>query len=98
MLKTIAERRKFVFEHQVGASSWQLALVNKLLHVENAERVNFDFCQLGMAITVQDVELPVKKCTSVVTNSSRLAKALLQRQCSGLPTHADTMGGRIKQS
>ena len=40
-LKQAAEWLKFVFEHPVGASSWQLAFVNKLLHVENAERVNF---------------------------------------------------------
>ena len=43
-LKQAAEGRKFVFELRVGASPWQLALVNKLLHVEDAERLNFDFC------------------------------------------------------
>ena len=43
-LKQAAEGRKFVFEHPVGASSWQLALVNKLLHVEDTERVKLDFC------------------------------------------------------
>ena len=46
---------------------------------------------------MQNAELPVKKRTSVVTNSSRLAKALLQRQCPGAHAHANTMGGRIKQ-
>ena len=70
-LKQVAERRKFVFEHPVGATSWQLALIKKLLNVDNAERVSFDFCKLGMAIAVQDEELPFKKRTSVVTNSSR---------------------------
>ena len=64
-LKQAAEGRKFVFEHPVGASSWQLALVNKLLHVENAERVNFDFCQIGMEINVQGTMLPVKKRTAL---------------------------------
>ena len=64
-LKQAAEGRKFVFEHPVGASSWQLALVNKLLHVENAERVNFDFCKMGMEINVQGTMLPVKKRTAL---------------------------------
>ena len=96
-MKQAAEGRKFVFEHTVGASSWQLAVVNKLLHVEIAERVNFDFCQIAMEINVQGTMQPVKKRTSVVTNSSRLAKALLQRQCPGFFEHANTMGGRIKQ-
>ena len=53
-MKQAAEGRKFVFEHPVGASSWQLALVNKLIHVSNAERVNFDCCKVGMTITLQD--------------------------------------------
>ena len=92
----LAEAIKFVFKHPVGATSWQLALV-KLVHVENAQRVNFDFYQLGIAITVRGKELPVKKRTGVVTNSSSLAKALLQHQCSRLHTHANTMSGRIKQ-
>ena len=43
-LKQAAEGRKFVFENLVGASAWQLALVTKLLHVEDSERVSFDFC------------------------------------------------------
>ena len=96
-LKQAAEGRKFVFEHPVGASSWQLALANKLLHVKDAERVNFDFCKIEMEITVQDAVLPVQKRTSVVSNSKRLAKAPLQRQCPGVHTHANTMGGCIKQ-
>ena len=41
--------------------------------------------------------MPVKKRTSVVTNSSKLAKALLRRQCLGIHEHANTMGGLIKQ-
>ena len=75
----------------------QLALVNKLLHVDSAERVNFDFCQVSMTIIVQDAALLVKKRTSIVTNFSKLARALRQRQCPGLHAHANTMGGKIKQ-
>ena len=78
-LKQVAETGMFVLEHPAGASPWQLVLVNKLLHVDNAERRNFDFCKLGIAINVQGAELPVKKRTSVVTNFTRSAKALLQR-------------------
>ena len=82
-LKQASEGRKFVFEHPVSASSWQLALVNKLLDVDNAERVNFDICKVGMTIAVQGAVLPVKKRTSVVTNSSRLTRALRQCQWPG---------------
>ena len=72
-------------------------MVNKLLHVEDAERVKFDFCEIGMKIILQNSVLLVKKRTSAVTNSKRLAKALLQRQCPGVHIPANTMGGRIKQ-
>ena len=96
-LKPAADGSKFDFEHPVGASLWQLALVNKALRVDDAERVNFDFCSVGMTIAVQGAVLPVKKRTSVVINFCRLTRALRQRQCPGLHAHANTMGGRIKQ-
>ena len=40
---------------------------------------------------------PVKKRTSVVTNSVTLATELKRRQCKGDHVHANTFGGRIKQ-
>ena len=71
-LKQAAAVCKFILAHTVGASSWQLALVSKLLHV--------DFCQIGMEIMVQKTVLPLKKRTSVVPNCSKLAKAPPRRQ------------------
>ena len=52
-----------MFEHPVAASSWQFALVNKFLHVDSAERINFDFCQVGMSITAEVSDMPVEKRT-----------------------------------
>ena len=77
--------------------TWQLALVNQLLFLDSAERVNFDFCALGMTIKENDMPTPVRKRTSVVTNSKRLSQALKRKQCTGDHTHANTMGGKIKQ-
>ena len=82
-LKQAAEGRKFMFEHPVAASSWQLALVNQLLFLDSAERVNFDFCALGMTIKENGMPTPVRKRTSVVTNSKRLSQALKRKQCTG---------------
>ena len=96
-LKQAAEGRKFVIEHPVGATSWQMALMNKLLTPANAERVNFDFCTMGMTIEQDGVQTPVKKRTSVITNSVELIKKLKEHQCDGSHAHADTMGGKIKQ-
>ena len=39
-----------------------------------AERVNFDFCALGMTIEENGMPTPVKKRTSVVTNSNGCPK------------------------
>ena len=71
-LKQAEEGTKFVFEHPVRASSWQLALVNKLLQPMAAERVNFDFCTFGMTMMEAGTTIPVKKRTSVVTNCPSL--------------------------
>ena len=73
--------------------------MNELLILANAERVNFDFCTLGMKIEEWDGLgfKPVKNRTSVVTNSVKFATELLQRQCKGDHVHANTLGGRIKQ-
>ena len=96
-LKQASEGRKFMFEHPFSASSWQLALVNQLLFLDGAERVNFDFCALGMTIEENGMPTPVKKRTSVVANSKMLIQALRMKQCKGDHTHANTMGGKIKQ-
>ena len=62
----------------MGASSWQLALVNTLLHVDDTERVNFDFCQVGMTTTSTKGEyLTAKKLTLVLTNLQNNVEVIL---------------------
>ena len=92
--KQAAESRKFALEHPATASSWQLALTTELLSLASAERVTFDFCILGMKIEEGDgLGLkPVKKRTSVVMNSVKLAAELKQRQYKGDHVHANTLG------
>ena len=87
----------FALEHPASASSWQLAIMNELLMIKGSERVNFDFCALGMKIDVDGVPTPVKKRTSVVTNSPTLARELKKKQCMADHEHANTLGGKIKQ-
>ena len=87
----------FALEHPASASSWQLAIMNELLMIKGSERVNFDFCALGMKIDVDGVPTPVKKRTSVVTNSQTLARELKKKQCMADHEHANTLGGKIKQ-
>ena len=96
-MKQAAEGRKFMIEHPASASSWQLGLMNKLLNVKDAQRVTFDFCDLGMQIEVDGEMMAVRKRTSIVTNSVELAEALRSRQRRGDHEHANTLGGRIKQ-
>ena len=96
-LKQACEGRMFAFEHPAGASSWQLALVNRLLRPDGAKRVTFDFCAQGMTIDVRGMQVPVKKRTAIVTNFWRLASALRRSRCSQDHVHADTLGGQIKR-
>ena len=97
--KQAADGRKFALEHPATASSWQLALMNELLSLANAQRVTFDFCILGMKIEEEDGFglKPIQKRTSGVTNSVKRAAELKQRQCNGDLVHPNILGGRIKQ-
>ena len=96
-MKQASAGRMFAFEHPAGASSWQLALVNRLLRPDGAEQVSFDFCAQGMTIDIRGVQVPVKETTAIVTNSRRLASALRRSQCSRDHVHADALGCKIKQ-
>lgn len=90
--------RKFVLEHPAGATSWQLALTNKLFFVKNGARVNFDFCTAGMSMRGLDgINMPVKKRTGIMTNSPGLVKELRQRQCPRDHQHLVLQGGKAHE-
>ena len=60
--------RYFALEQPVGAFSWSLKVASLLSRTPGVERVNFDFCMLGMLSADSDGVAPAKKRTSVMTN------------------------------
>lgn len=69
----------FMYEHPHKASSWDLPSVKQTAALSDVQLVTFDMCACGMR---SPAGLPVKKRTTIMTNSSRLASALRTRQCS----------------
>ena len=83
-----------MFEPPVGASSWSLAIVRRMLAIPGAAKVNFDFCKLGMCSADKWGPGLVKKRTSIVTNSADLALGLGKQQCTQDHRHVILMEGR----
>ena len=94
-LKQYEAGRFFIFEHPVGATSWDTELIKNVLRLEGVYMARFDFCQLGM-LAEDDAgnEMPTKKRTGVMTNSKNLAEALRQAQCRGLHKHVHLLNGK----
>ena len=59
-------------------------------------RVNFDLCPLGMISNDAAGDATAKKRTSVITNSTVSANALMQRQRDGSHRHVWLENGRPK--
>ena len=85
----------FVFEHPRHASSWSQRALRDLARREGVYRVNLDMCRFGLqAIGEGGVAGPVKKPTSLLTNSLRIVGAM-SRRCKGCEWHVRLMGGRL---
>ena len=96
-IKQARAQRKFVLEHPAGASSWQLAVMNRLMFEDGVERVNFDFCMAGMVVDTPEGPTAAQKRTGIMTNSKALRSALAKRQCQGQHVHAALIRGKAKQ-
>ena len=87
--------RLFLFEHPASASSWDTEVIQMLSEVNGVHHVKFDFCMLGMTTTDRNGhEVPAKKRTGVLTNSSAVASLLQGAQCRGEHWHMELTGGR----
>ncbi len=93
--------RLFVFEHPVGASTWETRLMKDLHAKEGVYKVNFDFCTAGMAVgskrNAEDRPHPVKKRTSLITNSSAIHIIFKEAQCRGDHVHAEILSGKTAE-
>ena len=99
-LKQYAGGRLFLFEHPAGASSWDSEALKMLVELEGAFKVNFDFCALDMMVGDKpggEKKYPVKKRTSIVTNSHAIATVIREAQCPGDHVHAHAINGKASE-
>ena len=68
-LKQSESGRKFTIEQPVGATDFGFQLMNKLLFVKGAGKVNFDFCMFEMKSTNDREVRLARKRTSIISNS-----------------------------
>ena len=79
--------RHFVYEHPLGASSWELAEVRDLLRDKRVLTSELHMCEFGLTSTDADGRVgPVMKPTRILTNDPGIAEAL-RRRCQGDHKH-----------
>lgn len=77
----------FVHEHRLGARSWNLSAMHKLMNNKEVYQIRADMCMFGMATTSDDGQrMPVKKPTRFLTNSWAIADEL-DKKCDGNHRH-----------
>jgi hypothetical protein len=77
----LAAGRYFLFEHPIGASSWQEECLKSLRDLPSVNRVTTHQCQFGQEILHgKHKGRPIQKPTGFLSNSPEMLKAL-DRQC-----------------
>ena len=96
-LEQYRQGRAFMFEHPAGASTWSTEMMDKMKALPGVEKVTFDFCMLGMVSPDKQGEnMPVRKKTSIITNSSSLQLLLKEARCRRLHAHKPLLDGAAK--
>ena len=94
----MAAGRLFLHEHPLGASSWQVDAMAKLIEEPGVVKVTAHQCMLGLLTRGPDgAPLPAKKATGFLTNSLHIA-ARLHVKCDGEHTHQPLVGGRASRA
>ena len=89
----------FAFEHPARATSWATEVVRDIARMESVRVVEFDMCHFGLTTKIGNV--PTRKRTKIMTNSSKLADALQGCYCRGDHKHqciTGSEGGQTRAS
>jgi hypothetical protein len=86
------KNRKFMYEHPRRASSWKLASVMSVAQLPGVSIVHFDMCAVGMK---SPLGAPVRKRTSILTNSDSVVAALQKCQCPKNHIHRKIEGSEL---
>ena len=90
--------RSFMIEHPAGASTWTTNMIDKMKRLEGVELITFDFCTLGMEVMDKSGDKkPVRKRTSLLTNSQSIQLLLREAKCKQQHVHAHLLNGTAKE-
>ena len=88
--------KMFVFEHFATATPWKLQIIRDVMKLDNTVVVEFDFCYYDMTIGRFGDKHLVKKRTSIMTNSRRIAQRFRRAQCSKEHEHSHLINYKAK--
>ena len=78
--------RLFCFEHPQKASSWKRESVMKAAGLPNVQKISFDQCRVGLTTPVSGK--PLRKRTTLLTNSAAIVRNFSPLQCTCQVEHA----------
>ena len=84
--------RIFIHEHPQSAASWKEDSLKAVMDLPGVHKIDLDMCCYGLTTETPQGELPARKPTSLLVNSSVMAKCLAKR-CSGSHKHGQLKGG-----
>ena len=85
--------RYLLHEHPLGASSWEVPSIDRVLKRGDVERVHGDQCQYGAEVRHGPLKGdPIKTPTGFISNAPQVARAL-ETVCTGLGGSCSREGG-----
>lgn len=91
--RQVETRRFFCHEHPRDASSWRRESVMELWQRDDVFLVTFDQCRVGLRTPSGDK--PIKKPTTLMTNSSAIRNIFAPLQCNCSEEHATIQGSEM---
>ena len=85
--------RHFMFEHPIGATSWQLPSVTEMAMMKDVGVCSIDMCAYGLKSQDKFGEGAARKRTRLMTNCPALLECM-RRQCEGGHRHVILVDGR----
>eukprot|EP00435_Cladocopium_sp_Y103_P075707 s119_g63.t1 len=92
-MKQHRRNRKFCHEHPSGASSWQRPCVLELSSAPGVHLVTFDQCRVGLRTPAGDK--PLRKRTTLMTNSLEIQRIFAPLQCNCTEEHGVIQGSQL---
>ena len=86
----VQQGRLFAFEHPASATSWGTSVVQEVSKLPGVMKVTFDQCMLGLTSKV--TLTPMRKRTTIMTNSAAVVRAFSGRYCDRRHEHQTIQG------